>query len=338
MKIKHLLSTLLLGFALSGNAQSYELTVSSEPYNNLLGSTSLNNGMTWDDPNFEVPLGFDFDFFDQTYSDLMITDFGLGGGLISSTGVNDLFTLLTPYGADIIDRGYDFDIDEPSPGSLSNISYLLEGAAGGRILKVEWNNVGFYTEIEDDDVSTDFTNFQLWLYEGTNDIEVRFGMNSITNPEQSFDEETGTWVGLIESIDFGSDEIIGEGIVLAGNPAAPTANLISNFEQVSFLNGVVPEGTVYRFVKSMTSSVSDNLSSLNKITVFPNPATSFFNVTLDQSDYKINTIVIRDFTGKLIKEVEYTDDSIEVTELVSGIYVAEIHTNIGVVQKRIVKQ
>ena len=41
---------------------------------------------------------------------------------------------------------------------------------GRRVLKIEWKNAGIYEEYYDDKVSNDYINFQLWLYEGTNDI------------------------------------------------------------------------------------------------------------------------------------------------------------------------
>ncbi|WP_313111607.1 hypothetical protein [Aequorivita sediminis] len=50
--IKKLLLTLLLLCAIFSNAQSvYEFETENIAYQNLVGSTSLNNGDVWDDPS-----------------------------------------------------------------------------------------------------------------------------------------------------------------------------------------------------------------------------------------------------------------------------------------------
>lgn len=340
MKFKHLLTTFFLGLTFCVNAQFYELTISSAPYADLVGSTSLNGEVPWDDPEFVIPLGFDFDFFDITYTELAIREWGLGGSLGTTDFTNITTPFLTPYGADVIDRGYDFSGGEPTDGSLSNISYLVEGAEGSKILKVEWKNVGFYTELEEDNISTDFTNFQMWLYEGSNDIEVRFGMNSITDPEASFDEQTGSWIGLFENLNLDTEELTGEAFTLSGTPeSAELTTINGNLENaVTFLDGIIPNSTVYKFSESIGSSTSNNPAENLGISIFPNPVANHVELRLDDPTHQITAVTIRNLTGQILRKVEYQHQSIDVSDVSAGVYLLEINTTAGVVHKRIVKK
>jgi len=338
MSTRNLLFFLFLTLSLNGYAQSYELTITSETYTDLLGSTSLNDGITWDDPGYLIPMGFEFQFFDETFDEISILEIGLGGSLSTPTS-DDTFPFLTPYGADIIDRGYDFTIDEPSAGSLSNISYLLEGTEGNRILKIEWNNVGFYSELDDDNVSSDFTNFQLWLYEGTNDIEMRYGNNSITQPELSYDEQTGSWIGLFERVGFDDETFQGETLALTGTPEnAELVDITDNIDELVFLDGTIPEGTVYRFSRTNISATKNEINASLDITPFPNPVNTHLNLRMDDPSFQIESVAIHNLSGQLLQEVEYIQQPIDVSYLGANIYVLEIATTAGTVYRKMVKK
>jgi len=335
MKIKKLLLLAFCGFALNVQAQPYAFSVSTGSYSDITGSTSLNNGMTWDDPEFTIPIGFNFQYFDITMNQIFISGWGLGGELSSTSSPTGIASLLIPYGADIIDRGYDFNADSSTTGSLSNISYLLVGVVGSRILKIEWKNVGFYSELDDDNVSTDFTNFQLWLYEGTNDIEIHFGPNSITQPNLSFNGETGTYIGLFPEYDNDNDLVIGNGIVLSGNPSAPNATS-ENDLYANFLNGTIPNGTIYKFTKSV-SGTSELTRDNDKFSLYPNPADNYFIISLDDAEMDIRSVSIHNANGKIIKEISYSNSVIDISDLSPGIYLVHINTKSGNATRRLIK-
>lgn len=252
----------------------------------------------------------------------------------SDTSEKGVISLLIPYGADIIDRGYDFEADSSTTGSLSNISYLLEGAPGSRILKIEWKNVGFYSELEFDNISTDFTNFQLWLYEGSNDIEIHFGPNSITQPNLSFDGEAGTYIGLFPEVDFDNETVIGTGIELSGNPRSPTVLATSSI-YTNFLNGVIPNGTIYKFAMR-TSGISELKNDFSNISLYPHPSNDYFKISVDNMPFDINSISIFNSDGKKVKETNYTKDIIDISDLSSGIYFVLINTELGVATKKLI--
>ena len=335
--MKSLLFLALFGLTLNAQAQSYNFSLSTDSYSDLIGSTSLNNGMTWDDPQFTVPIGFNFQYFNLTINQLFIEDIGLGGLLTTDTSETGIIPLLIPYGADIIDRGYDFNTDSSTSESLSNISYLLEGTVGSQILKIEWQNVGFHSELEDDNISSDFTNFQLWLYEGTNDIEIHFGTNLINQPNLSFDGETGSFVALLNDYDFDNDSLIGDGIVLEGNPASPTQKQISILEYMTFLSGIIPNGTIYKFSKFVTG-ISENQNSFIDVIIYPNPTNDYFNISVNDLDTKINTVSILNINGQSLKEFNYTNEAIDISDLNFGVYIIKINTTAGMLTKRLVKK
>jgi hypothetical protein len=109
--------------------------------------------------------------------------FGMGlGGLVSSV-IDPNFEAdyaILPFEADLIDRG------ELTGISQSPISYKMEGNAGSRILKIEWKNAGFVGEIGELGTLNDYVNFQVWLFEGSNDVEMHYGPNMVLNPAISY--------------------------------------------------------------------------------------------------------------------------------------------------------
>jgi len=140
---KTLLFSLSIAFYSIVNAQGYAFNVSQNAYSDILMSTSVTNGATWDDPTYDIPIGFTFQLFNTPMTTLTLNGVGLGA-LISSIDWSTTPTpLLFANGADVIDRGYDDNIGTSPTGGLSNISYITTGTAGNKIFKLEWKNVGF---------------------------------------------------------------------------------------------------------------------------------------------------------------------------------------------------
>ena len=337
-KMNTLIIVFLFVFGLKGKltAQAYDFNVLTDVYSDLTESTSLTKGMTWEDLELTIPIGFDFQYFDTTLTHLFMLEGYLGGVLLSDSIERGFVYILTPYGAQIVDRGYDLSVGVSS-GGLSDISYKLEGNIGSRILKVEWRNVGFYWELVDDNVSTDFTNFQLWLYEGSNTIEMHYGPNSITQPNLSFEDAEGTIVALVPKYDVINDKIVEQnGLVLMGDPTAPVLRQISDLAFISNLEGVIPNGTTYQFSLQTTANSEPKLLPL-KISMYPNPTKDFINI-----DYKegkpINSIQILNSSGQVISQIIDANGTIDVSDLNSGIYIIQFTTESGrIVNQKIVK-
>lgn len=320
------LSVLAIFGAICSNSQ-YNFTKTTGTYANLVGSTSVNNGVTWDDPQFTIPLGFNFTYFNSVTNMMVIEDAGLGAYLAINASETGVIPTLIPFGADIIDRG-DF-----GTVSLSPISYLISGTAGNRIAKIEWRNVGFYSDLDDDGISTDFTNFQLWLYEGSNNIEIRFGPTSVNQPSLCYDGETGASVELLPNFDYTNFSYGNNGITLKGSPTAPIVKIINTINDLEYLTGTIPDGTIYRFVKNGATSIDEN--SLVKASLFPNPATSTITISTELDN--VTSVVITDVNGRVINEINSNFKTIDISGLESGVYFATVKTNQGSAIKRFVK-
>ena len=225
----------------------YYFNYSTGPYANLIGSTSLNNGQLWDDPEYRIPIGFTFEFFDQAYDSIYISDYVWFD--------QNIKYWISAYDSDFIDKGV--------TSSVSPISYLRSGTPGSQILKIEWNNVGFYNDI----TLNDFINVQLWLYESTNLIEIHIGPNSVLN----IDSYGGPEGGVIGVVDF----ITPEEVYLTGQPAA--AVVVEGYTE---MNGTPVNGAIYSFTKCINpqavySYSVDSNSTAVFTTNIPN-ATYFF--------------------------------------------------------------
>ncbi|MBL4862956.1 MAG: hypothetical protein JKY09_08080 [Crocinitomicaceae bacterium] len=262
MKSQILLSFIFICF--SSISQGYNLSYFTDTYNDLSNSTSLNNGNTWDDPDYTIPIGFNFDMYGNSNSQIY-----LDGSWFGATLATDLcapgfeLSFLMPDAADIVDRGYDIGT------SMSNISYKLEGPNGNRILKIEWNNVGFLDgNLDAGNVYIDFTNFQVWLYEIDNAIEYRYGPNSISDPLPVYGGESGTWLGILPEYSCDIGDWLGNVYSLEGDPLNPSMSMFDpNLGNPSFLNDVIPSGMVYRFTPSALGFTELNNSNKQLIKI-----------------------------------------------------------------------
>lgn len=318
--------------------QTYTFSHLNQTYADLTGSTSLNNGVAWDDPDFTVPIGFNFEYFEETINTINITSDGLGGLLKvgDCNGTSTSESLLFAYGADIIDRGYD------GMASLSNVSYKTEGLIPNRICKIEWNNVGFYSGLTDANGNKiDYLNFQLWLYESTNVIEIHFGPKSITQPTIDFEGETGTFISLVDNVSCASQTINGHQMLLGGSPSNPDFydNVYSLEDTIVYLDGVIPANKVYRFTPASTAS-QEELNSIDGFSIVPNPADENFHLVLGEGLVdQVNNISILDINGKVLYSNLSPLEEISVSDLNPGIYFVRIETSSGsVFSEKLLKQ
>ncbi|SRX52749.1 T9SS type A sorting domain-containing protein [Aequorivita sp. CIP111184] len=322
--IKKLLLPLFLLCAIFINAQSvYEFETENIAYQNLVGSTSLNNGEVWDDPGYTIPLGFNFTISSHTFDIIYIVEWSFGGELSNEQIDSGILTLISPIAQDIADLGLGSGI------SQSNISYKTEGSPGNKILKIEWNNIGFL----DDSTESDFMNFQLWLYEGSNIIEYRYGPNQINNPSESFEGISGPLVTLAISLNIDEGELVDNGYVVEGDPANPAVAVVAagDFYDGDYLQGAIPDGMVYRFTPQPLS-IED--FTQNNFQISPNPASEFLNIETQLSNY--NFSIYNSLGQKVIGAL--STNQIDISNLSNGIYYIKIETETGSATKKFIKQ
>ncbi len=320
MKLLVCLSLILA--AITVQAQSYKLNASMGAYTDLSGATSLNDGQVWDDPDFKVPIGFSFDLFGTTMTDIYIDDFGLGAYLTHTTVDTGIKPLIIAYGADIIDRGYDID------HTASEISYLTEGSAGSRILKIEWKNFGFWGDLDDDGVASDSGNMQVWLYETSNAIEIRFGPNQITSQEINYEGLPGPFIGIIGGFDFDAFDVDSAAHFVTGNPNMPT---LSYADTIAFVDGDIPNGAIYRFY--IPNAGVNGLENAD-ISIFPNPANT--RISISSNKRIIQSVALFNVSGQEVIQPLQATNGIDVSQLSRGVYVANIKTDIGMIRQKVI--
>lgn len=328
MKTKLQLITVALFAAFTANAQTYGFQKTTGFYSNLLGTTSLNNNTTWDDPTYEVPLGFSFDVYGNSY-DTLYFEVGLGAEYtFKKSFLANPLAFLGAYSADLIDRG------EYSGVSQSPIDYKVEGSTGNRIFKLEYTNAGFYDDLDDDSVSTDFVNFQLWLYESNNNIEIHFGPSNITQPNLCFYTGVGSAHFVSANLDLNNGSISTNTISLSGNPSNPTAAVDS---ALGFVNGTPADGTIYRFINGGTVSIDELVKENIRLNMFPNPAIDFINLEINKSELISPFVNIYDMNGKLVASPSFSQQ-IMISELNKGAYFIEAFTKDGKAVGKFIKQ
>ena len=185
MKKNYLL--LLIAFALPvlsfALLSDYSFTSSAGTYNEITGGTVITSAATDDDQVFgNMPIGFSFKYNGSFYTNFGVALNGfvnLGTSapttvtspISSSSGVNQV---LSPFGTDLQGQ------------TNCELSYLTTGEAPNRVCTIQWKGYKKYSS-----TYTSTLNFQVKLYETTNNIEYVYGTCTTNN--------TSTWsiqVGL----------------------------------------------------------------------------------------------------------------------------------------------
>ena len=334
MKLRMLLSSLLLSgsFCLLAQDFPYEVSVITRPYEPLTDATEILPGEVWDDPDYFIPIGFPFEAFGTVFDTLYNPGF-VGVGFMD----NIEFTgpALLPYGSDLIDRG------ALTATSQSQIFYKLDGTAPDRILKVEYRNAGFFDELSGLGVNDSYVNFQFWLYEGSNNMEVLFGDREIVSDVHFTD---GTFVGFFDAYNF-LDFV--NGWHLSGTPEAPTVYFVDGSDpNWQFGPGVDPDpdpNTVFRF--SLEPFVDTEEAALAAGTqVFPNPFGEVLSLQFDLPAAAENLeLRVFDLLGQAVYserlgEIQTGRRDLLLTGLPAGAYTVQLRDGQEVWSTMVVKQ
>lgn len=226
---------------------------------------------------------------------------------------------------------------------LSDISTIVEGEVGARIMKVQYRNAGFANEIDSTGVSNDYVNFQLWLYESTNAIEIHYGNYLITDELVSFEGATGPSFGLFmideENLDNGNPEVA---IFLENDPMNP--DLMRDTENVEerALSGMPPTGMIYTLTPvadTTEMTTATEILWLEGIDVFPNPTADVLQIEVKNQQLVGATYTLTNTNGKLIAKGDTQENTqINLQNLPVGTYFLRMQKGDTGVIKRIVKQ
>ena len=162
---KTLFTTAALAALAGLTTAQYTASTIASNYVDISGSGTLELD-TGDDAGVSIPLGFSFNLFGDS-----ITAIGASSNGYLSTG-----TALTDFANDCIPTA-----DEPN-GLISpfwddyslddhgDIYSQLDGSPGSQCLTIQWDDLGGFNN------SGASFNFQVKMYEGSNDIEVQYGL------------------------------------------------------------------------------------------------------------------------------------------------------------------
>ncbi len=311
----------------------YYLTIEEEDYLPLEDGISLTLGTPWDDPDYNMPIGFEFNYFGEPVTDLNLGEEFLGG-ILSANGEADTAHLFIVYGSDLIDRG------AGTPNGQSEILFTMEGEPGSRIFKLEWQNAGFYNELVDFGVNESFVNLQFWLYEASQAIEIHFGEAQINPDYFPHDGFPGPLIALVENFQYNSGNVdVMHG--LFGDPINPTLESIGmdGLDTLNyFLEGHPPAGTVYRFNSPLSSTV--NTPEPLNVQVFPTVTQGPVQLILTEKNYDEGEILVCNTIGQVIQKTPLTETNqqLDLSPLETGLYLVQIRLGNSIHTERVYKR
>jgi len=183
-------------------------------------------------------------------------------------------------------------------------------------------------------------NFQLWLFEGTNDIEIRFGPSML--PDAATIHDYGSPViGIMEGYSVNADSFE-DFWHLSGSVASPTmvasdASILYSYS-VPGLDSDPEDGRVYRFT-TVPTSIKAPTQSL-ELNVFPTVVSDKFFVEISEELLKEKTqISIMNNLGQVIYNNTITNikEQLEASNFPAGIYYVRINNESGIGTKKIIK-
>jgi len=153
-------------------------------YDWIDATTGINTGIKGDDSSAEISIGFDFEFYGNTYNTVNVSSngyltFGNTDGLIWSNSMipfsNIPNNMIAPFWDDL----------NLSGGGA--IYYLIEGESPNRTLTIEWHNISHYRNVGQ-------AIFEATLCEGSNNI--LFQYQDVSFGDSKFDYGSSATIGI----------------------------------------------------------------------------------------------------------------------------------------------
>jgi len=317
-RMKHALLLALLSPVALFSQLPFDLTVLEQPYAPLLESTALDasqydysNG--WDDPEFSVPLGFDFNY--SGYVIDALDQVGVGS-LMMGTTLDDKSGLPLLHG--FIPTNFDLADNGMAGGTPSLIRWQTTGEPGAQVFTMEWAGAGLYEEVFADSAVKELSSMdlQLRLYEADGVIEFHFGPSSILTPL-----EEPAISGLL--LEFDPFSYSGTVYALDGNPADPTIEPLASVEDWyygPYLLSHPVDGTVYRFGPTGTT-LDVTEARATALQAWPNPTAGEVNLAFTGE----HTWTVLDATGRVVMHGAGQDgDRLDLSGLDAGAYTVRL--------------
>jgi hypothetical protein len=200
---------------------SYQLTSTSVEYSPLSEPTFISNGSDWTNQRFKISVGFNFNFLGQNFDSLYIET---NGFIVFDKKRN--YSIATFKGA---------NCKKDTNDTYSSMSYILSGNNGNKVLKIQFNNIGFV-----DHDPTELFSYQIWLYEQSGTVEFHTGPN---NNQLYLEDGKPTLLGLINA----NQDTETKAFLATGNPASPSGTSQVQNNGLSYLSTIPEEGRTFIF-------------------------------------------------------------------------------------------
>ena len=228
--------------------------------------------------------------------------------------------------------------------------------ASSNVWKVIWSTTGLLTKnafnssifvfagntfIQKDKTTGDYID-KSWFTDGTTNVEINFYVNV-----DSFDFPAGYKVEafiLVFNEDYSYNspytrQITGPGNYVVTVPAANNASTDAHIQYGLRVTGLIMNPALESSIGGMQTSPSTlgvGDVELENFSIYPNPVTDILHVSSQLKE--INKIEIFSMLGSKMMEVKTNFNSINMSDLPSGIYLLHIYSEKGTAVRKLIKQ
>lgn len=288
-------------------AQRYDLTQANLPFTPLTDATTLTLPQDWDDEEVTFNLPFSYSFYGTPASNLLYIT-------TNAAFANASLDIPEPPSNTLILFGGAYDlIQKPN----TTVKYKIEGTAPNRKFTVEFLNAGLF------DVAPENGNINIQNTISENGcFSIHLGEASSTDEFALSSAIFGIYAVGKDSIAFGQAE--GTSLVYTESKAAVV------FDNESVYVDVYPGANKF-FEFCPITTVSTAKVEEKSFSVYPNPAIHSIQFDAIKNN---SMITFYDYTGKMVKQLNQVNaqEQIDVTDLISGIYLLKLTSKDGSVQ------
>lgn len=200
----------------------YSVSASDGTYSSISGTPVTGNSSDWSSSSFKIPIGFNLTVNDSAFDTLSIEP----NGFIK---FDKNRAIVTYFGA---------SCKADSNNVFSALSYALTGTQGNRVLKLQYEGVGYqkYNPYE-------YMNFQVWLYEQDSRIQIHTGPSSYPGIFDSLYIDVLPVIGMINPLMNSATSAL----VISGDPASPAPAPVPAGGSLQYLQFVPPSNRIYTF-------------------------------------------------------------------------------------------
>lgn len=295
-KIFILLLMLLQGDSMMAQQPFYKFAKSAGTYTELTGDQVLTSDFSQNSYTYALPAGF------KLYGNPVSTNLVIGrDGWTTNTTLNHFFAM-DPL---MFTSGM-----LGSNGTDSKISAKTEYTATDTIVKVQWKNARMSSH-----QGSEYINFQLWMYKGSQTIEFHYGPSNYTPVSTDTFYATTVFFKSDFSVQYEGHSLHMNGSVLTDD-TTKGSNVI--------YKGVPPNGTIYTFIQPPISVQEINEGS-STISVYPNPVKDMFTIKSRQG----SSYTITDMNGKQLQHGLFAGKiSIDISAYAAGVYLLDVNGDV----------